>query len=317
MRLLLLLQSACLLAACAPTPTPPPVREPQTVAPSVRCENATDDDFEGEGEEALWSYLDWLVRSHGAPGGLKPHHVSLAIARGKPKPGPGGVTAGEVSCADKRYRIALYRDALTGRPLRVAYRTLAHEFFHVVQIGRDGLDCGAPGVEDRDLYELEAEGFAARVTPACRAGLPTSASARPVDPRCRVARAEDFKDAGAADLQRFADEMTGKLGGEVGLKPGDVNIAFTCATPKTGRRGVIAAEIGCRGTQAPFRITVYCNALEGRRLTVAYHTVAREIQHIVQIRRDGLACEGAAPELADRYEQEATSVADALMPACN
>ena len=254
------------------------------------------------------------MRTHGAQAGLKPHHVSLAIVRGKPKPGPGGVTAGEISCNGKYHRIGLYRDALAGRPLRVAYGTLAHEFFHVVQTVRDDLDCEArPG--ERATYEDEANEFTARVLPACRAR--TSRPRAPPEPRCEVARAGHFDGAGAAELQRFADELTGSLGGGVGLKPGDVTLAFTCSRPKAGRRGVIAAEIGCHGAEAPFRITLFCNALEGRRLGVAYHVVAREIQHIVQIRRDGLACEGAAPELADSYEQEAVAIADELVPACN
>ena len=302
-----------LTAACVPAPAPVRERAPQTVAPVLACGTASDEDFEGDGEERLWSYLDWLVRTHGAEAGLQPHRVSLAIVRGLPKPGPGGVTAGEISCDGRNYRIGLYRDALSGRPLRVAYSTLAHEFFHVVQIRRDDLDCEArPG--ERATYEHEATEFAARVVPACR--VEPSRSGKLLDPHCNVARAEDFEGAGAADLQRFADEVTGSLGGDVGLKPGDVTIAFSCSTPKAGRRGVIAAEIGCRGAKAPFRITLFCHALEGRRRAVAYHAVAREIQHIVQIRRDGLACEGAPPELADNYEQEAVAIADGLVPAC-
>lgn len=301
-----------LTVACVPAPAPVRERAPQTVAPVLACGTASDEDFEGDGEERLWSYLDWLVRTHGAEAGLLPHRVSLAIVRGQPKPGPGGVTAGEISCDGRNYRIGLYRDALSGRSLRVAYSTLAHEFFHVVQIRRDGLDCEArPG--ERATYEREATEFAARVVPACR--VDPSRSRKAPARRCQVARAGDFEGAGAADLQRFADELAGSLGG-VWLKPGDVTVATTCSTPKAGRRGVIAAEIGCRGPKAPFRITLYCHALEGRRLGVAYHAVAREIQHIVQIRRDGLACEGAAPEMAERYEQEALAIADELVPAC-
>ena len=303
----------CLIVGCVQAPPPVREREPQTTAPVLACGTAGDEDFEGDGEERLWSLLDWLVRTHGAEFGLQPHRVSLAIVRGQPKPGPGGVTAGEISCDGRNYRIGLYRDALSGRPLRVAYSTLAHEFFHVVQIRRDDLDCESrPG--ERLTYEREADEFAKRVVPACRAD--SSRSRKAPEHRCEVARAEDFEGAGAAELQRFADEVTGSLGGDVGLKPGDVTIAFTCSTPKAGRRGVIAAEIGCRGTQAPFRITLYCNALEGRRLAVAHHVLAREIQHIVQIRRDGLACEGAPPELADDYEREALAIADELVPEC-
>jgi len=302
-----------LIVACAPAPSPVREREPQAVVPVVNCGTAGDEDFEGDGEERLWSYLDWLVRTHGAETGLLPHRVSLAIVRGQPKPGSGGVTAGEISCDGRNYRIGLYRDALSGRSLRATYSTLAHEFFHVVQIRRDDLDCASrPG--ELATYEREATEFAAHAVPACR--VEPSRTRKTLDPRCDVARAEDFEGAGGADLQRFADELAGSLGGGVGLKPGDISIAFTCSTPKAGRRGVIAAEIGCRGARAPFRITLYCHALEGRRLAVAYHAVAREIQHIVQIRRDGLACEGAVPELAESYEQEAVAIADGLVPAC-
>lgn len=302
-----------LTVACVPAPAPVRERAPQTVAPALACGTASDEDFEGDGEERLWSYLDWLVRTHGAEAGLLPHRVSLAIVRGQPKPGPGGVTAGEISCDGRNYRIGLYRDALSGRPLRVAYGTLAHEFFHVVQIRRDGLDCEArPG--ERATYEGEATEFAARVVPACR--VDPSRSRKAPARRCQVARAGDFEGAGVADLQRFADELAVSLGRGVGLKPGDVTVVTTCSTPKAGRRGVIAAEIGCRDARAAFRITLYCHALEGRRLGVAYHAVARQIQHIVQIRRDGLACEGAAPEMAESYEQEALAIADQLVPEC-
>src|SRR5688572_25256646 len=98
-----------LIVACVPAPAPVRERTPQTVAPVVPCGTASDEDFEGDGEERLWSYLDWLVRTHGAEAGLLPHRVSLAIVRGQPKPGPGGVTAGEISCDGRNYRIGLYR----------------------------------------------------------------------------------------------------------------------------------------------------------------------------------------------------------------
>ena len=305
----------CLTVACVPAPSS--VRAPQSGAPSVGCEKARDADFEGEGEERFWAYLDWLVRSHGAQAGLMPHHVSLAIVRGQAKPGPGGVTTGEISCAGRSYRIALYRDALSGRPLQVAYSTLAHEFFHAVQVRRDGLACEARAGE-RASYEREASEFAARIVPACRA--PTVAdptrSGKLARDRCEVALAEDFAGAGAADLQRYANELTGSLGGDIGLAPGDVAIAITDGRPKPGRRGVIAAEIGCGGAATPYRITLYRHALEGRRLSAAHHAVAREIQHIVQIRRDGLACEGSDADSAERYEREAVAVADRLVPVC-
>jgi hypothetical protein len=137
---------------------------------SADCRIAVDRDFEGRGARELESYLDKLARDHGGATRLTPKDVSLAIVRGEPKPGPDGVTAGEVACADNDgrapYRITLYRDALAGRTLATAYRTVAHEFHHVVQIRRDKLPCG-PGDKAREEYEREAREVAQRFVPGC------------------------------------------------------------------------------------------------------------------------------------------------------
>jgi hypothetical protein len=311
-----------LLAGCAREP--PPARAPPVEAPSVSCEDSTDADFEGEGEERFWAYLDWIVRAHGAQAGLMPYHVSLAMVRGSPKPGPGGVTAGEISCDARRFRISLYRDALAGRPLQVAYSTLAHEFYHVVQVRRDGLACEAREGE-RALYESEAAAFAQRVVPACGArgvaapipaAAPPAGVSRPRD-RCDVAVASDFEGPLAGEWQRYVDALVRARGADFGLARGSVAVAISGSPPKPGLRGVIAADLGCGATgTALFRITLYRRALEGRRLNVAYHTLVRQFHHIVQIRRDRLPCEGGGAEAAERYEREALAVADWLVPAC-
>jgi hypothetical protein len=132
------------------------------------CEPLRDADFEGAGEQRLRGYLAWIAQSHGAQVGITPREVSLAIARGEPKPGPAGVQVGEVSCASGYrgpYRVTLFRDALVGRPHAVAYHTLAHEFHHLVQIRRAKLACEAKG--SAVPYEREAESFARSVVPAC------------------------------------------------------------------------------------------------------------------------------------------------------
>lgn len=166
MRLLCVLLP-CVAMACARAPAP--VRAPQPELPTIRCGAARDADFEGAGEEQLRRYLDWLVQAYGRDVSLRPQDVSLAIVRGPAKPGPMGVTAAELACDADSYRIVLYRDALSGRPLPVAYDTLAHEFFHVFQIRRDGLACEARKGE-RARYEREAVSFAAGIVPACRRG---------------------------------------------------------------------------------------------------------------------------------------------------
>jgi hypothetical protein len=158
------LLGACALAACAPAPVAPPVAP--AVPATFSCQPAGDADFDGAGEAALRGYVAWLAQAHGAPARLAPGQVSLGIVRTQPKPGPAGVQAAEIACGDDTYRITLYRNALTGRPLALAYRTLAHEFHHIVQIRRDRLDCEARDGQ-RESYEREADAFAGRLVPVC------------------------------------------------------------------------------------------------------------------------------------------------------
>jgi hypothetical protein len=139
------------------------------VTPPTRfsCAQARDADFEGAGERQLRGFLAYLAEAHGAPAGIDPRQVSLGIVRGAAKLAPAGVQAGEVGCghgSDGPYRVTLYRDALAGRPLALAYETIAHEFHHVVQIHRDRLPCAA-GDGPREAYEREAREVARRFVP--------------------------------------------------------------------------------------------------------------------------------------------------------
>jgi hypothetical protein len=163
---------------------------------------------------------------------------------------------------------------------------------------------------------------AAAVLAACAAEPPAPApvaafEAQPRD-RCAVARAEDFRGAGAADLQRYARTLARERAAGVGLAERDVSLAVSDAEPKPGPVGVIAGEFSCGsgGDGPPFRITLYRKALEGRPLQVAYHTVAHELQHIVQVRRDSLRCHGSDAAAVERYEREAMDVAGQLVPEC-
>lgn len=175
MRPILLVQLACLaawlLAACAPAPVAPSAVAVTAPAPgTISCAQAQDGDFEGAGERRLRGFLAYLAAAHGAPAGIDPAQVSLGIVRGAAKLAPAGVQAGEVGCgngSDGPYRVTLYRDALAGRPLALAYETIAHEFHHVVQIHRDRLPCSAGGAQ-REAYEREAREVARRFVPQCK-----------------------------------------------------------------------------------------------------------------------------------------------------
>lgn len=170
MRSLAVIAAALGLAACAGQPGPQDdtiVTRAMPASPApIRCGTARDADFAGTGEAQLRGYLEWLAWTHGANANLRPSQVALAIVRGDSKNAPAGVQVGEISCGAGSYRITLYRDSLVGRPLPVAYRTLAHEFHHVVQIRRDRLACEAAKGK-RAEYEREADEFAKKVMPAC------------------------------------------------------------------------------------------------------------------------------------------------------
>lgn len=155
-------------AGCAPV-SPPLAPGPVVEVKPGGCEPLRDADFEGAGAQRLRDYLSWIAQSRGAVVGVTAQDVSLVILRGPPRPGPSGVQVAEVSCTgsggDGPYRVALYRDALSGRPQAVVYETLAHEFHHIVQIRRDQLPCQAHG--SAWPLEVEARAVAATLVPSC------------------------------------------------------------------------------------------------------------------------------------------------------
>lgn len=163
------LLTAVLLAACAadgPDPAEFAALEPSS---RDRCDIARDGDFARSGVAELRRYLWHLAQSRAEEAAIDPRQVSLAVVHGPPEPGLVGVTAGEVACGlagDPPYRITLYAQALVGRPLYTAYRTIAHEYQHIVQIRRDGLRC-EPRNGTRELYEAEAQAVADQLVPSC------------------------------------------------------------------------------------------------------------------------------------------------------
>lgn len=134
--------------------------------------------------------------------------------------------------------------------------------------------------------------------------------------RCDVARAADFEGAGEAELRRYLYQLAESRAHDVTLHPRQVTLALAVGEPEPGLEGITAGEVACafRG-DPPYRITLYPTALMGRPLYTTYQTVAHEFQHIVQIRRDRLACE-PRDGTRDHYEAEAKAVAERLVPAC-
>jgi hypothetical protein len=133
-----------------------------------------------------------------------------------------------------------------------------------------------------------------------------------IDP-CAPAQVADFEGPGEYRLQRYAQALAPRAA----VAPHEVEVAIVPHEPEAGWNGVTAAEISC-GSNAgdgPYRITLYRNALAGRPLQTAYHTVAHELHHVAQIRRDRLPCQ-PDESMRERYEREADAFADRVAPAC-
>lgn len=165
-RRLWLLLPALALSGCLNEPADPIEIAALERAARDPCNETRDADFEGGRGERFQRYARTLAARASVP----PEEVSVAIVKGTPEAAPRGVAAAEIACGsnDGRppYLITLYRDALAGRPLQTAFRTVAHEMQHVVQIRRDLLPCG-PRAGTREHYEREAEAIAERLVPAC------------------------------------------------------------------------------------------------------------------------------------------------------
>ena len=132
---------------------------------------------------------------------------------------------------------------------------------------------------------------------------------------CEKLGAADFEGEGRERLRRYLAWLAHSQGGPVDVTPRDVSLAIAPGEPKPGPFGVQAGEVSCAaGGRGPYRVTLFRDALLGRPQAVAYHTLAHEFHHVLQIRRDKLACEAGGSAVP--YEREAEEVAKRLVPAC-
>jgi hypothetical protein len=154
---------ALTLAACSSGQ-----RELKTSADlAERCDIARDADFAGDGKWKFDRYLESLVRTSGGPYEIQPREFQLLVS-GAPAPVVGGhPVGGEIACSwGKRY-IYLYKEALSDRTLAITYNTIAREYFHHVQVRRDGVSCNS-SVDGLAALQAEARDWAQKVAPLCQ-----------------------------------------------------------------------------------------------------------------------------------------------------
>ena len=141
-----------------------------------RCSTVQPTDFVGDGRQALECYLNHIAQAYGGPYGITPDNIKLFISEATPpSDGNGHTKSGEVACysgaAASAFgaprQITLYRLAFSGSPYITVYNTIAHEFWHHVQVVRDGLpNCGI-GATNMAALENEANSWASGITPPC------------------------------------------------------------------------------------------------------------------------------------------------------
>jgi len=146
--------------------------------------------------------------------------------------------------------------------------------------------------------------------PPARAFVPASFS-------CEQARDADFEEAGARRLQGFLSYLAHAHGAPAGIDPTKVSLGIVRGAAKLAPAGVQAGEVGCGvGTDGPYRVTLYRDALAGRPLALTYETIAHEFHHVVQIHRDRLPCAAGDGAQREAYEREAREVARRFVPPC-
>lgn len=147
--------------------------------------------------------------------------------------------------------------------------------------------------------------------------LALGTQALPTAGRCAAARAGDFEGAGATSLRLYLDWLVYAYGEPYVRDPGEIALALPPSGPRPTEAGITAGEVSCHGPDArpAFRITLFPAALEGRPLQAAYGALAHEFRHVIQIRRDGLACR-PTPATKAPLEKEAENWARRLMPPC-
>jgi len=133
---------------------------------------------------------------------------------------------------------------------------------------------------------------------------------------CRIATDADFEGAGEQHMRSYLAWLVKTEGARVQLGPRDAALAIVRGAGKLAPSGVQIAEVGCSAKgAAPYRVTLYRDALVGRPLATSYHAIAHEFHHVVQIRKESLPC-GPGEASRHPYERQADAVADRLVPAC-
>lgn len=151
-------------------------------------------------------------------------------------------------------------------------------------------------------------------------GRPVAIGARrfPVGGRCETVAAADFEGEGQTALRLYLDWLVRAHGAPYVGDPGEVALAFPASHPDPAHAGVTGGEVSCGGGKhaAPFKITLFRDALEGRKRRDLYGALAHEFQHVLQIRRDGLACKPSHKTRAP-LEREAEAFARSMVPPCD
>lgn len=133
---------------------------------------------------------------------------------------------------------------------------------------------------------------------------------------CEVATDADFEGGGEQRLRSYLAWLVKSHGAQAGLGPREASLAIVRGAGKLAPSGVQIAEVGCGiGGTAPYRVTLYRDALVGRPLAVTYRAIAHELHHVVQIRKESLPC-GPREGSRHPYEREAEAVADRLVRSC-
>jgi hypothetical protein len=135
--------------------------------------------------------------------------------------------------------------------------------------------------------------------------------------RCEPLEPADFEGDGELALQLYVHWLARTFGPPYLKDPAEVELTVPASAPRPTEVGITAGEVSCSDDDdsPAFRITLFRPALEGRPRQTLYGALAHEFHHVVQIRRDGLACK-PTPENRERLEREADIFARRLVPPC-
>ena len=131
-----------------------------------RCEIARERDFTGEGRRRFERFLESLADASGAPYGIQAKEFELLFSNARAPLAGGDPVGGDIGCSwGKRY-ILLYKRVLAERTVATTYNTIARQYFHHVQVRRDGVRCDS-SVDGVTPLQAEARDWAQKVAPLC------------------------------------------------------------------------------------------------------------------------------------------------------